>query len=164
MNLFHGFDASAYEFFEGLTCIDVNDSPSHPEHKPRYGFADRAGKLRFPAIYDAAEDFCGGLAAVKLKEKWGFIDDKGNTIIPAMYDSVHQFRDGLALVKLNGKYGYIDTKGTTIIPIIYEEACQFVDDVALVKLNGRYGCIDTKGNEAPMSGSRAEHYLKEGME
>ena len=114
MSLFHRFDASAYYFFEGLACIDVNKRRGYRNHKARYGFVDREGKMRILAIYDAAKDFCGGLAAVKLNDKWGFIDAKGNTIIPFIYDSTYQFADGLALVQLNGKYSYIDPKGNNV--------------------------------------------------
>jgi len=114
MSLFHRFDASAYYFSDGLACIDVNERPGYPNHKARYGFVDREGKIRILAIYDVAGGFCGGLAAVKLNDKWGFIDAKGNTIIPFIYDSAHQFTDGLALVQLNGKYGYIDAKGNNV--------------------------------------------------
>jgi len=164
MSLCHGFDASAYEFFDGLSCIDVNDRPGHPNHKVMYGFVDREGIMRIPPIYEAAEDFRGGLAAVKLNGKWGFIDTKGETIIPLVYDLAHEFSDGLALVELNGKYGSIDIKGDIIIPVIYDSKYSFMDGRALVRLNGQYGYIDAKGDNAPMSSSETERYLREGME
>jgi hypothetical protein len=85
-------------------------------------------------------------------------------VITALYYWAHSFSKGLALVELNGKWGYIDTKGALVIPGVYDKVCGFSEGFASVKLNGRYGRIDTKGNEAPMSGSRAEYYLREGME
>lgn len=64
MSLCHRFDASACEFFHGLSCIDVNDRPGHPNHKMMYGFVDREGTMRIPPVYEAGEDFRGGLAAM----------------------------------------------------------------------------------------------------
>jgi hypothetical protein len=164
MSLFHRFDASAYEFFEGLSYIDVNSRPGYRHRKARYGFVDREGKMRIPAIYDEASDFCGGLATVKLNAKWGYIDTRGNAVIPFIYDEAHVFTDGIALVKLDGRYGYIDTGGNAVIPFIYDEAHGFAHGIALVRLDGRYGYIDTQGNKVAMSGSRAEYYFREGLE
>jgi len=164
MSLLDGFDASAYDFSEGLACVDVNERLRNPDQKAAYGFVDREGNIKIPAIYDAAYAFHEGFAAVKLNNKWGFIDTKGNTAISFTYDSADSFTRGLALVQLNGKYGSIDMEGNTIIAVIYDLPYFFAYGRALVHLDGKYGYIDTKGNKAAMSASEAERYFREGME
>jgi len=78
MSLLDGFDASAYDFSEGLACVDVNERLRNPDHKAACGFVDREGNIELPVIYDAAHAFREGFAAVKLNNKWCFIDTKGN--------------------------------------------------------------------------------------
>jgi len=163
MSFLDGFDASAYDFSDGLACVDVNERLRNPDRKAAYGFVDREGNIKIPAIYDAASGFHDGFAAVKLNNKWGFIDTKGNTTIPFAYDSADSFTDGLALVQVNGKYGSIDIEGNTVIAAIYDLPYSFAYGRALVHLDGKYDYIDTKGNKAAMSAAEVKRYVEGGM-
>lgn len=77
----------------------------------KYGYMDMDGKVVIDAVYDDADGFSEGLAAVKIKKKWGFIDKEGKEVIPFIYKGTAQFRDGHAYVWLKGKSFYIDKNG-----------------------------------------------------
>lgn len=51
-----------------------------------YGYTDRTGEMVIPAEWDDAEDFAGGLAAVRRRSKYGFIDKSGEIVVPIEYD------------------------------------------------------------------------------
>ena len=57
----------------------------------RWGFCNQGGDMAIPAIYDNVDDFCEGLARVKLNGEYGYIDDKGDMVIPAMFDGAGSF-------------------------------------------------------------------------
>jgi hypothetical protein len=62
-------------------------------------------------IFDEANTFHEGYAAVMLNKKWGCIDKTGKVIISCKYDEVGIFSDGYSRVKHNGKWGFIDKTG-----------------------------------------------------
>lgn len=64
----------------------------------KYGFINLSGEEVIPVIYEKAEDFSEGLAAVRLKGKWGYIDNDGKTVIPFQYNSATSFKGGSAKV------------------------------------------------------------------
>lgn len=59
-----------------------------------YGFINRDGKKIVPFTYTDANDFCDGMAAVKVHHKWGFINKEGKVVIEMAYDTVYDFEDG----------------------------------------------------------------------
>jgi hypothetical protein len=63
----------------------------------RYGYSDRAGKLRIPARFKAARLFYDGLAAVYDGDRWGFIDAQGQWRIRPQYQAVRDFQQGKTL-------------------------------------------------------------------
>ncbi|MBU1068567.1 WG repeat-containing protein, partial [Myxococcota bacterium] len=89
-------------FSEGLAIVQA------PGFK--FGFIDRTGKLAIPAIYQAAQDFHGGFAAVQRAGKWGYIDRTGKTVVPFKWTEAGDFSDGFASVTLE-TFG---TKGQTL--------------------------------------------------
>lgn len=90
------------EFF----IVYINEMPKH-----KYGYINYEGELQIPIIYDEAEKFSEGLAAVKLNGKWGYIDTDGNVKIGFNFDEAYDFKDGLALVRIDDSSFYIDRKG-----------------------------------------------------
>lgn len=60
-----------------------------------------------PCVYEQAEDFSEGLAAVERNGKWGYIDATGREIVPPGYDEVEPFSDGYAKVCRNTKWGIV---------------------------------------------------------
>ena len=89
------------------------DNPSST-HDKEWGFLNIEGKIIIQTIYEEAQSFSNGLAAVKKNGKWGFIDKTGKIIIPFEYDGATSFDRGLARVFKNGKMAYIDTTGKII--------------------------------------------------
>ena len=93
-------------FYDGL-AVDFS------EEKEAFGYVNEKLEVVVPHIYQEANDFSEGLAAVCLKGKWGFIDTTGKLVVPCVYgDATFDFEDGLALVEVGDDFGYIDKNGT----------------------------------------------------
>jgi serine/threonine protein kinase len=75
-----------------------------------YGFIDTNGVVAIPIIYDLANDFSEGYAAVKFKKKWGYIDKKGNTIVEFKYDEAFNVKNHQAKVISNKRELLIEMK------------------------------------------------------
>jgi hypothetical protein len=127
----------------------------------KFGFINKKGEVVIKPVYDQAENFSEGLAAVNIglemghyfysfiavKEgQWGFINEKGEVVIPIIYHSVTAFSEGLAVV--NNNY-YIDKTGKVAITLAkkYDKIYSFVGGIAMVMRNNHYGYIDREGNE-----------------
>jgi len=120
-----------------------------------YGFIDRELNEVIPFIYESADAFSEGLAAVKKGGKWGYIDQTGKEVIPFIYDGVVEqdlgsFHEGLAPVKKDGKWGYIDQTGKVVIPFTYDSggyynSGNFSQGLAAVQKGGKWGYIDKTG-------------------
>lgn len=65
-------------------------------------------------LYEYAESFKEGLAAVRKNEKFGFINKQNEVIIPFKYDNVYSFIYGEAKVVIGKESFYIDKKGNRI--------------------------------------------------
>ena len=98
-------------------------------------------------IFDEANTFHEGYAAVMLNKKWGCIDTTGRFIITCKYDECLGFQNGLAEVKLGNKWGIVDKSGKEIIPCKYEDCFYgiYSEGLIAVKLNGKWGLVDRKG-------------------
>ncbi|MDF2804731.1 MAG: hypothetical protein K0S61_4636 [Anaerocolumna sp.] len=111
-----------------------------------YGFLDQKGKEAVPLIYDDAQGFSEGLAAVRKDGKCGYVDKTGKVIIPFVYDSAWSFSDGFARVIKDKKWYYIDKTGKNVIgPLDYEEVSDFKNGFATIESYYTYGLIDKKG-------------------
>lgn len=114
------------------------------------GFIDKTGKEVIPFIYDGAEYFSNGLAAVLKDGKCGYVDKTGKVVIPLIYDAAESFSDGLARVRKDKKWYFIDKKGKTIIgPLNYDKVYDFKDGFAKVSVGVMegVGLIDKTGKE-----------------
>lgn len=85
----------------------------------KWGYVDGDGTVVIPYIYDWADDFINGYAAVCKHNNWGFIDTSGNEVIPFDYDGAWSFINGLAPVFNDGFWGFIDEWNTVKIPFKY---------------------------------------------
>lgn len=98
------------------------------EKDKRVGFVDINNNSLTGFIYEDAEPFKDGLAAVKINGKWGYINAEGETVIPTIYDdfdiwslvdnhsefddeyeldyqcTVHSFHNGAVFMKKDGKW------------------------------------------------------------
>ena len=101
-------------------------------------------KVAIPFIYEEAQPFSEGLAAVKSGGRWGYIDKDGNEVIRCVLGYAYPFSNGLARVGEQEKWGFIDRTGNFVVPIgTYREGNHFSDGLALVE---RRYFIDTEGN------------------
>ena len=103
----------------------------------KYGFIDKYGVLKIPAVYDefvldcnaTIGSYCGNeridsrleppiittkLILIKLNGLYGFIDNEGKTIIQAIFNKAENFNNGKAKVSKNGIEYYIDENGNEI--------------------------------------------------
>lgn len=144
--------------------------------KEKFGYIDSKNKVVIPAIYDIADDFSEGMAAVCLRSgivnanlKWGYIDIKGKLVIPYEYAERTPFSEGVALVMVtvgkgnnaSEKQVFIDRTGKRLNKEIYESAKPFKGGfAAVVKLgdeNLKWGFINKSGKLAiPMAHDMAD--------
>jgi hypothetical protein len=114
-------------FTDGLALVARSGgSPS------RYGYLDRAGRMRIDFRYANAAPFRDGLAAVKFSDglsayDWGYIDTTGTTAVAPRFKDAGSFANGLAYVEAvkNGNQivpAVIDRNGNTVVdkPFIME--------------------------------------------
>lgn len=151
-------NALAVEPSLNLTYYDAVSNPSDGMARintnSKYGFIDCAtGKQVIDLIYDYADDFHEGLAAVSTggtwdeyygyKEgKWGFIDKAGKIVVPLIYDKVCDFSEGYAAVVTNNKAGFINKAGDMVIAQNYflymQETTKFSEGMAVVQSGGTW--------------------------
>ncbi len=83
-----------------------------------WGFINKAGKLVIPAVFNSAEPFSEGVAAVSKCDQAYFIDKTGKTIITGYFTYASSFSGGLArfetLTKDGLLSGYVDQTGTLV--------------------------------------------------
>lgn len=116
------------------------------DHNKKFSILDTEGNLISKEIYDRAELFCGGLAAVRKDDKWGFIDREGNLVIDYQYDNIYGgFSEGLMAVEKEGVWRFINAEGNWVFGTDFENAHAFSDGMAAVMRNGVWGFIDTDG-------------------
>lgn len=144
-----------FGFNEGLAKFVLND---------KFGFIDKNGKIVVTPIYEDAEDFSEGLAAVAIKDdidsvtKWGYIDKSGVVKIDFQFinhkniitSKPLSFNEGLAFASSDGeKWGYINKDGKyQINPQFdndYFNSSNFTNGLALVYVHNMYGFIDRNG-------------------
>ena len=108
----------------------------------RYNFINEQGKEITYQGFDFAEDFVGGMAAVKRNNKLGFIDTSGNISVSLIYDTVKEFDEtGYAPVCINSLWTLIDKNGKEILPCIYEHIGPVQNDIVHVVYKGNIGIV-----------------------
>lgn len=100
--------------FEYSGIIESKDSELLLVYKDKkYGFADNTGRVVIPLIYEGAQVFSEGLAAVLLDGKWGFINEKGKVVIDFQFEGImNSFENGYAKYhkgKVSRASGYHDS-------------------------------------------------------
>lgn len=144
------------------SCFGFKDGLARVKIKGKWGFIDNTGKVVVNPIYDEAQDFKDGLAAVSKKDEkkdeilWGYIDKNGAVKINFQfvkdknnwYCDPGSFSNGLAFTSTDGnQWGCIDKEGKYQINPQFEgnSRAEFKNGVSLVSQGGSYGFIDNKG-------------------
>ena len=97
-------DATSPLFSEGLVRAENQEE--------KWGYIDKEGSTVIEFLYQEAEEFANGYAAVKSSGKWGFIDPNGAVVIDFTYDEVEPFsKGGFAHVRDGDIWQVIDTSG-----------------------------------------------------
>jgi len=91
------------EFVEGFAMVW--------DEEGNYGFIDYEDNLIITPRFEFAEEFCEGLALVRLNDKFGYIDTKGNITISLVYDDASSFKNGIANVRIGKEKFKIDKNG-----------------------------------------------------
>ncbi len=131
------------DFHEGFAVVSF-------KRRGKRRYMDTHGKFLKGAVFEFAEDFSEGLAAVKPRWEgkccWGYIGKDGHFVIaPKFEDYAGSFSEKVAYARLGGKLGFINKQGEFLIPPQFEEADSFQEGLAPVKLNGKWGFIDHEG-------------------
>jgi len=95
-----------YTWSEDLIAASVGE-----RDQQLWGFIDKIGKWVIRPSYQAAKNFCDGVAAVRLNNKYGYIDKKGDFIIKPQFDVAWDFMQGVARIKVGNKKGYVNKFG-----------------------------------------------------
>jgi len=82
-------------------------------------FLNKSGDIVTP-IYDWANSFSSGLAAIQKNDQYGFIDTEGKLAIPFQYDWAGGFVGDLGGVGKDGKYGFINKRGETVVDFVFD--------------------------------------------
>src|SRR5688572_30172720 len=111
-------------FLFSITAVFAQPTPGSQLYPIRdhgkYGYMNPQGELTIPVMYDNAQFFYEGLAAVKVNGKYGFIDNLNKMIIAPEYDTTLYFSEGWCAVGINDtasdmpmpmQWGFIDASG-----------------------------------------------------
>lgn len=132
-----------------------------PNEKGKVGYVDQNRKLVIPAQFEDGQEFCEGLAAVRLGGKWGYIDERGQQVIAPRFDRAGYFSEGLAPfgARLGSadvqttapaaedgpwRIGFIDRQGQVVIKPQFVAVRAFMDGYAAVSLP-REKVVDEQG-------------------
>ncbi len=124
-------DLRGKSFHDGFAPVQNNEG--------KWGYIDRNFQVVISFIYDDAEPFYNGHAAVKIDGKWGYINEENKLIIKPLYDVVTSYNSGYAVgimsyvVENGGQYFTSDIYYCdTIIGKYNNKLGQFSEGVFLV--------------------------------
>jgi hypothetical protein len=96
----------------------VDESGNRSGATMMWGYVDKTGKTVIPAVFNSAEPFSEGLAAVSKCDQAYFIDKSGHTVIKGNFTYASSFSGGLARVETLTKDGllwsYVDKTGKSV--------------------------------------------------
>lgn len=134
--------------------------------KGMYGFVDSNMKEVLPCIYDYAQSFCNGRAAVVKGYECGLIDTLGHELIPCMYSNMRQLHrqvannevwtcgiDRYVVVHNNLMTGVYNLDTKEIVPLEYDPELNYnhyfantpVIDYQVVNKRGVEGMMEESG-------------------
>ncbi len=109
------------------------------------GFIDKQGREVVPCVYEVANVFSEGFAAVGQDHRWGIVNKRGQMLVDTVLTYCRSFSEGLAMVRGHDGAGYIDTNRRVVVPCLYEDATDFHNGLAAVKRTDQWAVINKKG-------------------
>ena len=117
-------DSDLFDLSEGFVLVYFDSVTVNTSFST--SFINKKGERITSQLFERANKFSDGMAAIQLDDKWGFIDTTGNIVIQPQYDIRSNFSEGLAPVYVSveeagymfGSYslqGFIDKTGATVI-------------------------------------------------
>jgi hypothetical protein len=107
-------DSDLLDFSEGFALVSFDSATVNTSFST--SFINKKGERISTRLFERANKFSDGMAAIQLDDKWGFIDTTGNIVIQPQYDIRSDFSEGLAPVYAGSSQGFIDKTGATAIP------------------------------------------------
>lgn len=98
-------------FFKANQMFSAKEEMVRFNKEGKYGFFNTNRKKIANAIYEDAQDFSNGLAAVQQNGLYGFINKMGEVAIAFKYKTVANFVNNKAKVTLGNDYYEIDSSG-----------------------------------------------------
>jgi hypothetical protein len=112
----------------------------------KMGYANRAGSVVVPALYDRAHPFSEGRGAVMKDGSIGYVDTSGRVVIAPRFDSGEPFEGGLARVMVGELYGLIDRTGAYVARPVYNDISSFdARGLAIARRGRGTGTLDRSG-------------------
>lgn len=116
----------------------------------KWGYVDAEGKWLKQVEYDAALDFEGGLARVRVQGKWGAVNAAFQVVVEPRYDFIErlmQVGDKTLFTVGQDKvaYGFIDDQGEISIKASFDEVAQFHGGMVRIRKDKLWGYADRTG-------------------
>lgn len=156
------------EFSDGIARVRKTAEITGAYSSYKYAYINTAGKKITDFIYDGADDFSEGLAAVKQNDKWGYIDKTGNVVIPFTYYEAYPFQNGTAKVcmtreaSINEEYIYINKSNQQVTAPVNTSYQEYIlskfPDAYEENYNG-YIIITKTGDKIELAGTGIRPYL-----
>jgi len=132
-------------FSEGLCAVAVTKQIEDSTYS-EWTYIDATGKTAIDSVFEVAQNFNSGLAAVKRKGKWSWIDKKEKDVFGSDFEECQSFKGGFAAYKKNGFFGLINKLGKIVLEPSYAIIGNFNEGLAMVSLGPEtVGFIDTTG-------------------
>jgi hypothetical protein len=98
----------------------------------KYGYIDNNGNLIIDFLYDDAQKFSEGFAAVESNNKYAYIDRNNTFLTPYLFDEAYPFSDGMAKIVKDSLFGYINETGDIITKPQFVKAYDFNNGYAKI--------------------------------
>ncbi len=108
-----------------------------------YGYMNKQNDLIINFIFDDANSFNNGFAAVKKDNKWGAIRTDGTFLISPEYDYLSNFKNGYAIMRKDGKYGVINSYANTVVNPIFDMISSYENGICIAKNDDKYQIISS---------------------
>lgn len=131
----------------------------------KWGYIDKTGKQQIAPVYNAAQDFSDGLAAVRQDGLYGYINTNGELVIPSQYDYAEPFSYGTARVYKSGKPFVIDRAGKILFDHDFSSIGSFnsAGYTFARKDPGAYCLINRKGKQLTGTDFRETGPFRDGL-